>query len=210
VTREITATFQTIRDGSVTLVLEAANSKVASEYSRLIDAIVADDPAGLSASARQSAARLSEKARQRNWSFQLRNGSGHAASISPVIPLFAYSSTLGATSVVARVIRVGGDGKRTATIQIAGGQKLTADVLSQELTRALGQRLYETLELHCEAAWSNKDRSILSLKIVGIGEYSERERDPQQALAELSEISGGIWDAIDPTSYVREIRSSEG
>jgi len=207
--REVAVTFRNIRSGTVTLEFESQDSKTALEYKRLIKAISDDDPTGLSNAAKRSAIKLSEKAKSRNWSFALRNGSGETALISPSKPLFSSEFIRGSTSLLARIIRAGGDDKKTATITLANGQRLTALVASEEVTRLLGQRLYETIEIQCEARWFNKDGSVIWLKITGIGNYSVAARNPVQAIAELSALSKGIWDKIDPDAFVRDIRSCE-
>ena len=122
--------------------------------------------------------------------------------------LVASARIRGRTSLIVSVIRVGGEDKRTATIRLSDGRKLTATVASQELAKQLGARLYQTIEVNGEAEWSSKDVVVLEFKIDGIGNYSESSSDPVEALTKLSELSDGFWDSVDPDAYIREARSS--
>jgi hypothetical protein len=121
--------------------------------------------------------------------------------------LFSPPEIRGSTSLVIHLIRVGGEERSTATIRVPDGQKLTAEIASSRLAQELGTMLYQDIEVCGEAAWASKTYKLLEFKITGIGPYKESESDPLHAIEQLSVLSRGIWDNVDPRQYVADIRA---
>ena len=174
---------------------------------RVIEAVIRRDPTKIPPIARQSLGDLWKKADQRSWKFSLQRGagSGAIASIDPHFPLFDTPTVEGETSLLAYVIRVGGENPPTAQIRVQGA-KLTVPVASQEVAEQLGPNLYRHVEVYGKATWRVSDWELTDFRILGVGSYAEKTSDPRGALDELAAASQGTWDEVDPAKFVKELR----
>lgn len=197
-----------VQSGSDTLVL-STDAQTHGHAQRIIEAIEESDAGQLPPEAERSLRDLWKKAATREWDIGIQrlNGSSQAATIRSSRPLFQQARAKGATAFVVRVIRVGGEGKPTATVLLADGQKLTASVASPELAEHLGSLLYKHVEVRGDAVWDTTDWSVREFTIREVGEYTEETSNPVAALDNLAKASQGFWDTVDPTVFIREQRS---
>jgi len=199
-----------VDEGSDTLTL-VANDATAFQASRLITAIAKDDSGQLPPAARRSVRRLWGVARRRQWTVCLESdikGVKFKATIVPDVQPFVVSIVKGATSQLVYVVRAGGENP-TAQVRLASGDVFTARAASKKVAESLGSHLYQWVEIVGEGQWNTKTWTFDDFRIDGIGEYLEYLADPESAVQKLTELSKGHWDRIDPTEYIRELRSDD-
>lgn len=128
-----------------------------------------------------------------------------AEGLEAQVPLFHTPEIEGETSLLAYIIRVGGENPPTATIRVDNA-RLTVPIVSQEVAEKLGPSLYRFVELHGKATWRASDWELTDFRILDVGPYREDKSNPRAALDELAAASDSIWDSIDPNEFVRELR----
>lgn len=174
----------------------------------LASAIKDDDLGRIPAKARQHVQELWKKTAQRNWEICLDPKIGiPGAVISRRVPLSFPAVVRGATSLLAKVLRVGGSPHPKARIELSSGEKITVAIADEAIAARLAQSLYQTAVLHGRAEWLDDDWMLASFKVTGIGDFVPPKASIMDALDDLREISGGRWDSIDPDEYLRELRS---
>lgn len=205
--RNINISLVDIRDGSDELTLHT-DAKTHKHAQRIVDSLSSGDASGLPAKARNSLQNLWSRLNSRKWDVEVsRNGKSTAATIRHDKPLFGSTTTAGTTSVVAYIIRAGGDDP-TVAIKLQTGERLTAAVESRDLAQSLGKLLYKNVELIGEAMWATADFKMLTFRVTEIGKYVQEQSDPAATLETLSRLSGGLWDEIDPDEYLSDMRSN--
>lgn len=202
---ELRLSLKSVNRGSVRLEL-AADDRTASCYDYVVRAVATEDASTIPARAQESILALGRKVKARGWNLELV-GLEHRAAIRSDREPFSALITSGATSLLVHLIRVGGEGERTATIKLPDGTKLTADVASETLAKQLGERLYSTFEAMGQADWMSTSHRLVRFRITGIGSYDQSAADPVAAIRELSRLAGDRWDGINPDDYVRELRA---
>ncbi|MGO8751351.1 MAG: hypothetical protein ACLQNE_35845 [Thermoguttaceae bacterium] len=195
-----------IQEGSVTIAMRA-DDRARNVLGRITSAIERDDPSGIPIKARRGIRSISKRAKLRSLNVGLDGDDVPRATITHDHAVFTTPKMHGATSLLARVIRVGGEGKATAKLRLSDNEEITAHVPNADLAQALGALLYQRVELRGEATWSARSFKILAFKVTSLGTYIESKSDPVRALAELREASHGFWDTVDPDEYIRELRS---
>jgi hypothetical protein len=200
-----------IQPGSATMVFEA-DSVAHISITNIIYALEGDEERAkkVPQTARARIERIQQRVKARNWRATLAasdNGDWREATIAPDTILFAEPVTKGTTTLLAYIIRVGGEFKRTATLKFADLSHITARVATRELTEQLGEMLYDYVELHGEAEWYSRNWLLKSFRVTGVGSYRESTSQPLKALQDLQDVSGGFWDSIDVNEYLRELRS---
>jgi hypothetical protein len=209
--RSLPISLTDIRPGSATMVFEA-ESVAHISITNIIYALEGDEERAkrVPQSARSRIERIQQRVKARNWKVSLgasENGDWRETTIAPDTILFSEPVTRGSTSLLAYIIRVGGEFKRTVTIKFPDLSHLTARVATRELTEQLGEMLYDYVELHGDAEWYSRNWMLKSFKVTGIGDYRESTSEPIRALQDLGDASAGFWDNIDVDQYLREMRS---
>jgi hypothetical protein len=195
-----------VNSGSLELLLTASDQAEAG-YNALVLSVETGDSSLLPQQAVKSVLSMSKKATTRNWTIGLNGAGGRSAKIGPDSLPFTASFMEGRTSLLIHLIRVGGEGARTATVRLPSGDKLTADVSGEGLAKQLGERLYQDFEVVGDATWNSRTLKVVRFKIVDIGPYMESTSDPAAAITELSSSSGDIWHDVNPDEYVRDLRA---
>jgi hypothetical protein len=165
--------------------------------------------------ARKAVAALGKLAKERGWSFSFagnRELGVSAAVISAEHADIEAAMITGGTTILAKVVRVGGEHTPTAQLQLLGKNAgtITVSLPDKEFAKKLGDNLYATRTLHGTATWNAKTHKLESFKAEKIGEYIETDESPQDALGtieKLSQISPGLWDSIDPDTFIAEHRA---
>jgi hypothetical protein len=205
---EVFLSLPAISQGSAVLTLRA-NERTFKNASRVVDAIARRDASLIPPMARRALHDVWKKAQKRSWAITIQPSNGvdapSSAVIDPNVTLFSTLSASGSTSVLAYIVRAGGENPPTATIRVQG-ERLTVPVAGQDIAERLGGLLYQFVELHGQAVWSTNDGRLVDFRIRELGPYSERRSDPRGALDELATASGGYWDTIDPDDYMRDQR----
>jgi hypothetical protein len=158
------------------------------------------------------------------WKTVFRNGwdacefSGNgsnigSASIARDKELFPEVGTFrGDTVLYGECVRAGGEGRRTATLKLLNGERLTVRLRTKELAKELGHRLYQTVGLQGEAIWQTANNQIVEFRADALTEYTDRDegattpRTTTQAFRDLSEAAGNRWENVDPEEFVKEQR----
>jgi hypothetical protein len=206
--KDMQVSLTVIESGSNVLTL-ATDDRTNEHAQLIIDAIRDSDVTTLPAAARQPILDLWDKACSRKWEIRVARSDGARAcgTIRPDSPLYEQADARGATSIVAHILRVGGEDRPTANFRLPDGQQLTSRVVSRELAERLGHLLFKHVELKGDAVWSLPGWNLTSFVITDVGDYTEETSDPVNALNELAEASNGAWDTIDPTEYVAKQRA---
>ena len=109
----------------------------------------------------------------------------------------------GETTLVGRVLRVGGRSPR-AMVETIQGETVFCDV-SREVAQSLGHRLYEWVELSGTAEWNPDDWSVESFRVASA--QTAASTAPRVTLRELARVVGEVFaDIGDVTGYVRRLR----
>lgn len=199
-----------VSGGSDTLTL-TVDDKTLRHAQRVVDAVKTKNAALIPRRARAGLYDVWKKASAKSWHVKIQRGTNgsveSSATIDPNKSPFSNTVTSGDTSLLAYIVRVGGENPSTANLRIAGHQKVTATIKSRDVAEQLGGYLFQYVELQGKATWNTEDWSIHSFVINSIGSYCEKNSNPAGALEELAQTSSGIWDTVDPDDFLREIRS---
>jgi hypothetical protein len=191
-----------------------ANNPARSHTTTVVMAIEQRDASLLPPDARRYIGNVHGRIRTKNWSCEIngksRNGVPFRALVRPDTPLFESPKTWGATSIVAKVIKAGGEGRhRSAELRLADGTHITAKISSHDLTIELGGSLFKELELHGRAIWDANTWHIQTFTITDIGPFRKETSNPTLALEQLREANGGFWDTIDVSTYLNDLRAGD-
>ncbi|MGV3485362.1 MAG: hypothetical protein ACO1RT_13165 [Planctomycetaceae bacterium] len=177
----------------------------------IIDALDRRDGTRLPLRARRAIESIHGRTKKHGWEFGIesRTSSGglRQITVAPRRKLFNEPAAQGGTSVLADVIKAGGEiGNCRALLKLPDGTLVNAKVKTKELTEQLGSLLYKRVELVGDATWSTETLKIAEFTIYSLGQYSSLESDPVATLKLLSELSDGAWEQIDVSAYIAELR----
>jgi hypothetical protein len=200
-----------IRSGSVEYAL-VANNPAKQHTAAIAAAVNHRDGTSIPWSARRKVELIHGRAKKKNMAFGVRGekspGIQFSFKVQPNDKLFDAPRTRGATSILAYIIKAGGDpGNLTSEIRTSDGQRLTAAVRSEDVALQLGALLHQTVELHGVAVWNSENWKLHHFSIDEVGAYRKKDSDPVAALGQLHAISGEFWDQIDVTAYFNDLRS---
>ena len=210
---EVKLSLVGVAEGSGDYTLRA-NKKAIAHTAKIAAAVSNRNGTSIPWNARAKVERIHGRAGKRRMSVEVKGekspGVHFRAKMLPNERLFDAPRSFGATTVVARVIRSGGEqGSRTAELELSDGQKIVAAVQTKELAVDLGKLLYETVELHGRVIWNSENWKIHKFTVIEIGSYSKQGSSPTSALNELRGIVGGMWDQIDVTSHFLDLRAGD-
>jgi hypothetical protein len=126
----------------------------------------------------------------------------HIASITPETDTKISGLIQGQTTIYGRILRVGGKTPRVM-IETIPGDTLSC-VVSLEIARELGERLYEFAEFSGIASWNANDWKIAEFRIQSFTISSTKT--PEQTMNELRSLVGRYFEGIDAEAYVSFIR----
>ncbi|MCH8044424.1 MAG: hypothetical protein IID44_11965 [Planctomycetes bacterium] len=198
-----------IVDGSDTLILDVDHkTKLAADT--VIDAIESEDDSKLKPGARAHIRKIWKRTQTRQWDFvslSAQNGAStnKVAKITPSHEPFSVPVSSGSTSLMAYVTHIGGEPRATVKFNLSDRKGFTAEVKSTSLAEEIP--LYKYVQLQGKATWDTRNWSLLNFVVHGLGPYEHTGADPRGALDRLSGLSGGSWDAVDPTAYFNDLRS---
>lgn len=117
----------------------------------------------------------------------------------------------GRTTVFGECVRVGGDGRKSATLKLLNGEKKTIRLKSKELAIELGHRLFQTVGLNGEAFWSIDGHQLEDFRADELTPFQDRdadvkERTIRQSIEALANAAGNRWDNVDPDEFVAALR----
>lgn len=124
------------------------------------------------------------------------------ASITPETDTKVSGLIQGQTTIYGRILRVGGKTPRVM-IETMSGATLSC-VVSLEIARELGERLYEFAEFSGIASWSPNDWKIAEFRIQSFTVSSTKT--PEQTINELRSLVGQYFEGVDAEAYVSSIR----
>lgn len=199
----IDVSLTVVREGSAIYDM-SANGGAVDAAERISYAIVNRSSEGLPQSAVHSLTEMQKRAFKLGHSLGLNNGR-FSAEIVPSVPLFSDALVNGSTTLYAYLNAVGGV-QPTAKLVLPGDKRFTAEVPTKEFAQVLVQSLYSYVTLEGEAWWHASSMELRRFRIRRIGEYEHSLANPTDAFAALRELSAGVWDDVDPDSYVREQR----
>lgn len=204
-----------VGDGSDRLTF-AATERAYRAASTITRAIATDDFESVPLVAHESLRRLSKCSRSTGWTFRLSTRrNGHAAgtrtlpevieaAITPDKELMLPTEVTGATTLLARVDRVGGESSPTASVYLERGEKLTVELRDKVMAQSLGDRLFQVVSLDGIATWNYETWSIKRFVVQRIGEFEDTSA--KEAFRALSEAAGNRWESVDPMEFVAELR----
>lgn len=192
-----------------------ANNPGRAHTATVVSAIELGDGTALPFKARKCLSAIHGRIRKHNWTLEIagKTQSGHPyrTLIRPKARLFDAPRIWGDTSILATIIKAGGEsGRRIAEIRMTDGSHFTAKVSTVDLAKRLGKLLYEQVELHGKAIWNAESNLLDTFTITSIGPYRKDASNPPLALEQLSKLTQGHWDTIDVASYLKELRGDDG
>jgi hypothetical protein len=119
----------------------------------------------------------------------------------------------GTTRVYGQLLRVGGEHPPSVRLRLAGTKEAVTIIVTEQIAKDLGHRLYEQVGLECEASWSPEGLGFAKapspvLRAKRVLPYRP-SGDLEDAFRELAEAAHGRWDSVDVDEYVREMRSED-
>ena len=126
----------------------------------------------------------------------------HIASITPETDTKVSGLVQGQTTIYGRILRVGGKTPRVM-IETISGDNLSC-VVSLEIARELGERLYEFAEFFGIASWNPNNWKIVEFRIQSFAVSSVKT--PEQTMNELRSLVGRYFEGVDAEAYVSSIR----
>jgi hypothetical protein len=109
----------------------------------------------------------------------------------------------GTTVVYGKLTRVGGTPPK-ARVSLLSGEAISC-LVSEQLAKRIGNRLYEVIGLEGDAEWDITDYSLLSFRANAITSFEEGTA--REALKALGEVSGEGWNhGNDTNAFVEELR----
>jgi len=170
-------------------------------------AIASRDLSPLPERARESLLEIRSKARNKGWTVKISGSNGMpSAEITPDTDFVTDAIISGISTLTATIVRVGGTPRPTAQLQLPNSDRLTATIATEQLATELAQRLYHRVSVEGEAKWSSADWSIVDFKITGIGPFDDKA-SLLETINLLRDMSGDIWDDIDPDEYIANLRA---
>lgn len=114
--------------------------------------------------------------------------------------------TVGPTSIVGKVMRVGGATNQKCCLRVPGRDRLLyCEVPSRELARKMGQHLYSEIAATGIATWLNRSWKLMEFEILSMELH--RASGYIDALNALYKSGGEAWDAIeDHERYIKGMR----
>lgn len=106
------------------------------------------------------------------------------ATITPDTELPSSSKMSGNTSIIGKVVRVGGSDPKVG-LKLSNGRTLSCDT-SEMLAKEMGHRLYEVVVCKGEATWNLGDNSLLKFKVKDIAPF--HRKPASEAFAELAAV----------------------
>lgn len=165
----------------------------------------------LSPKARDAVKRIHGRAKKSGWSsFGIESWesskSVRKVLVEPSRKLFDSPRIQGGTSVLAHVIKAGGDvGRRRAEIKLPDARRINAQVKTQDLTEKLGHLLYQTVELTGHAVYNSQTIELVELEIRAIGTFAGS--DPIEAVQQLPDLGGGGWEGVKVVDRIEDFRN---
>lgn len=149
-------------------------------------------------------------AKTQKCSIELRDLSNRGRVLAVVQP-DSYSSvaarllTKGQTSVLGKIIRVGGATELRCAVRVAGRNRmLYCNVAKPKLASLLGERLFKRVQLHGNAEWVHRSWYVMRFEVHAFTDVAETP-NYAKALASLRQLGGDSWDGIaDPEAYVAD------
>lgn len=195
-----------VNEGSDSLTI--ATSPAMMDASVVVTQSIADDDFQLlSPGSKIGLHKLWKYSKRLDWTFQFfPNDDGVVfAEINPDKEICANDLARGTTEIMVQCQRVGGRRPSTAKVQLVTGESMTVTLKNQDQARDLGHLLYELVVLKGKATWDSTKWQLVDFEVDEIMPY--RRRNSQESFNKLRELSGDIWDDIDPDEYSYQARS---
>lgn len=187
----------------------ATTEKFVPVVARISTSIAKRRFSGLPESAHESLHRMSQVTKRRGWGLRIPANKKlkiPAASIKKGadIPAPAPKPLMrGTTSLLARVMRVGGVRPR-AELRIPNSSDLLFVDISEDIARILASRLYDEVTLEGVATWDPDTWRMRDFAVTRLLEFVGTP--PAEAFRELSAAAGSAWDGVDAVAYVKDVR----
>ncbi|NOY42803.1 MAG: hypothetical protein GXP26_13335 [Planctomycetes bacterium] len=212
--KNIRISLAEIREGSEECVF-VCGPETHQYFTEMAVAIESRDPSLIPEQARTRISNIHARTKKRGWVFGIseyeKNGRDYRVYVTPDDTLFDKPRTMGATSIVARILKVGAeDDNWSVRLRLPDGAKLTAKVKTESLACQLGRLLTKRVELHGKSTWNSENWRLHAFQVESIGDYVEEDSDPLNAMKLLQEATGGFWDTIDVDAHIQDLRGSNG
>ncbi len=99
----------------------------------------------------------------------------------------------GNTVIYGKLTRVGGTPPK-ARLKLLNGEAISC-IVSEQLAKRIGNRLYEIVGLAGEAKWDADDYALLHFKAHGIAPYEEGSL--KEAVRQLRDSAGNAWQNVE-------------
>lgn len=184
-----------VKDGSISLGFQPAIEKIAHQIEQKDLLILPGDTL-------KQLDRLAAFTRQHRGRVEISTRKAKIA-IAPEIEIPETPKINGETTLYGEIIEVGGE---TPTLQfrVLNGQVISC-IVSKEMARKLGKRLYEGVGIRGLAHWDTQTLKVESFEVYELTDYEEINL--VDAFAEVREAVGDAFDHIDDVNaFVSEIR----
>lgn len=157
--------------------------------------------------------KLSAIARGRDCKLILRSATNHRDILARIEPdtyqsLSGRLLVSGETTVIGRVVRVGGATRTRCAIRLPNQDKLIfCSVSSRDLAKKLGRLLYQDVELTGEAQWLRTNWHIRSFSITSF--KPPKRESLSDAMDAIWSAGGDAWDSIsEPEAFLEKVTGS--
>lgn len=192
-----------VAEGSDLLTMHA-NTKAVKATEAIVHAITSQDSSRLSYKAEECLRQIWRRASDRHWTIGIAN-SKFSAVISPSSDLFKISRVKGTTSIGGQLRRIGGISP-TAQLLLGNNELLTVHLEGEDMAKGLSHSLYDFIALEGEATWIVPGWKIDDFRATKILPVTHSTVDAPAAFQLIADVAPGVWDTIDPDSFVRDQR----
>jgi hypothetical protein len=207
---ETTATLRLVKieEGSDRLTLAVRREFVAS-VSTLSARVRDANYAALPRRAHTALSEMSKVVQRKRWGFRFvrderLNIAAAEVAVDREIPAPKREAIKGATTILARCMRVGGVEPRVE-LRLPNRQALLNVDITETLAIQLGSRVYQDVVLAGEATWDPHTWEITEFSVTSISPYESMPLDV--SFRELAHAAGRTWDNVDAQVFVREQRA---
>lgn len=197
-----------LQSGSLHAGFESPHEEVVQAWYEVSHSIETRDYSGLPPKVTDELGKIEKFNRRHDTDaeFWLNNGSRqHLATITADAGLPESLFVYGTTTLYGKLLRIGGDSRPTASLDISADKPLNCRVKTIELASSMAHRLYDVIGVRGTAKWSIAEYKPVAFTVEQLTEY--RQTSLTEAFDSLSEVAAKHYaDLEDVNAFVADLR----
>lgn len=200
--------LSSVQSGSLHAGFESKYEEVVQAWCEVSRSIENKDYSSLPAKATDELGSIEKFNRKYNTDteFWLNNGSRkHLATITADAGLPEPHFVYGTTTLYGKLLRIGGDSRPTALLNLKKDHSLTCRVATTELASNMAHRLYEVIGVRGNAKWNVAEYKPVEFTVNSLMDY--QQTSILQAMESLGKVAGEYYRGIeDINEFVADLR----